>query len=56
MLDQLLPDDLLKKVQSTAVDPRVESSEHGMPVYNAESGENMKVFASSMFGHDNTVF
>lgn len=45
MLSQLLPEHLLARVQSTAVDPNTESPEHGdlMPAYNAQTGEVLKV-------------
>ena len=45
LLSQLLPEDLLARVQSTAVDPNVESPENGdsMPAYDAQKGEILKV-------------
>lgn len=52
MLPKLLPDELLEKLQSAAVDPHYVFPETGnsMPAYNAETGELMKVSGPVMTG------
>ena len=44
MLKNVLPDDLMAKLQSAAVDPFYICPEGGtsMPVYNGETGERIK--------------
>lgn len=52
MLEQLLPDDLYRRLQSASVDPHYVFPEEGnqMPVYNAATGEHIKVsFFSNRF-------
>lgn len=48
MLPDLLPDDLLARLQSTSVDPYYVFPDAGnsMPVYDASSGEHVKVAGS----------
>lgn len=48
MLSDLLPGTLLAQLQTVAVDPHYISPDAGntMPVYNAESGEKLKVSTS----------
>lgn len=48
MLPDLLPDDLLARLQSTSVDPYYVFPEAGnsMPVYDASSGEHVKVIST----------
>jgi hypothetical protein len=44
MLPQVLPDDLMSKIQDAAVDPfYICDSATSMPVYNGETGEKIKV-------------
>jgi hypothetical protein len=45
ILQDVLPDDLWKRVQTAAVDPHYMCPESGtsMPVYNGETGEKIKV-------------
>jgi hypothetical protein len=50
MLPQVLPDDLMSKIQSAAVDPfYICDSATSMPVYNGETGEKIKVSLHSAF-------